>query len=86
MTRRFFKGGKGTSAPGGDAAERMVREMPSFWLADLVDRGGVDPVQAAVARRELDRRGREAQDTLLTFLDRISSRVCDEEPLVDRAA
>jgi hypothetical protein len=79
MSLRFLKGSSPDLARGGwDAAEHLVREMPSAWLAELVESGGTGPVPVAVARRELDRRGKAAQETLCTFLDRLSTTLSRE--------
>lgn len=87
MTRRFFKGGEHAGAlSGGRAVEHLVRETPSFWLAELARLGRVDPAQAASARSELDRRERAAHETMCTFLDRLSSCMSDDITLVERAA
>jgi hypothetical protein len=52
--------------------------MPSAWLAELVESGGTGPIPVAMARRELDRRGKAAQETLCTFLDRLSMTISQE--------
>lgn len=50
----------------------MARELPSAWLTELAEGRGTGPVPAAVAREELDRRGRAAQESLCLFVDRLT--------------
>lgn len=55
-------------------ATDMARDLPSFWLGELAAGRGTGPVNATVARNELDRRGRDAQESMISLLDALSTR------------
>lgn len=61
-----------TQEPG--RADDMARDLPSFWLGELAAGRGTGPINATVARGELDRRGRESQESMISFLDALSTR------------
>lgn len=74
---RLIKDDRGTRALSAEDSGTggMACELPSFWLAELAEGRGTGPVSPAVARHELDRRGRVAQESLCVFLDALSSRI-----------
>lgn len=78
---QWTKDMRGTGAEN-DLAMGMARELPSFWLAELAAGRGSGPVPAAVARHELDRRDRAAQETMCRFLDALSARIGTEPTAV----
>lgn len=74
---RLIRDDRGTGALCADEerAQGMARDLPSFWLSELAEGRGTGPVTPGVARSELDRRGRDAQESLCVFLDALSTRI-----------